>query len=114
MKNVWSSMATSCNYISPSHTDKDAFLSCLMVTHVPLGTEMKKQKTMLNMDVAVYFCFPEQGIAVALRPGDILFFNPLHHHCLSQRTSEYRNEEVYVTSFYVKSSEMGGNDNRNV
>ena len=114
MNNVWSSMATSCNYISPSHTDKDAFLSCLMVTHVPSGTEMKKQKTILNMEVAVYFCFPEQAIAVALRPGDILFFNPLHHHCLSQRTMEYLNEDVYVTSFYIKSAEMGGNDNKSV
>ena len=114
MNIVWSSMATSCNYISPSHTDKDAFLSCLMVTHVPSGTEMKKQKTILNMEVAVYFCFPEQAIAVALRPGDILFFNPLHHHCLSQRTMEYLNEDVYVTSFYIKSAEMGGNDNKSV
>jgi hypothetical protein len=110
-RNVWSSMATSVNYVSPSHTDKDAFLSCLLVTHVPKGTEAKKQNISLNMKVAVYFCFPEHNIGVALRPGDILFFNPLHHHCLSQRTEHYRLEDVYVTSFYIKTAEIGGNDN---
>jgi hypothetical protein len=108
---IWASIATSCNYISPSHVDNDAFLSCLTVSCVKKGTEYKKQKIDLNMPVAVFFCFPESNIAVALRPGDILFFNPLYHHCLSQRTKEYIDEEVYVTSFYLKSGQLSGNDN---
>jgi len=41
----------------------------------------------MDADVSNYFTFAEQGIAVALRPGDMLIFNPLYHHCLSSRTS---------------------------
>ena len=33
--NVWASIATSFNYVSPSHQDKDSFLSCLMVSFIP-------------------------------------------------------------------------------
>jgi hypothetical protein len=108
---IWASIATSCNYVSPSHIDHDAFLSCLTVSCVKKGTEYQKQKIELNMAVAVYFCFPEQNVAVALRPGDILFFNPLYRLCLSQRTIEYIEEDVYVTSFYLKSGQLSGNDN---
>ena len=61
--------------------------------------------------VACYFVFPEYGRAVALRPGDVLFFNPLHYHCLSERTLEYMDEDLHVTSFYMKSSQIGLNDN---
>ena len=32
---VWASLALSCNYMSPAHTDKDVFISCLMCLHVP-------------------------------------------------------------------------------
>jgi hypothetical protein len=64
-----------------------------------------------NMPVAVYFCFPEYKVAVGLRPGDVLFFNPLHHHCVSQRSEDYRLEEVFVTSFYLKTSQVSLNDN---
>jgi hypothetical protein len=30
-------------------------------------------------------CFPEYGVAVALRPGDVLLFNPQNYHCLLKR-----------------------------
>jgi hypothetical protein len=56
-------------------------------------------------------CFPEVGIAVGLRPGDVLFFNPQYYHCVSGRTREYNTEQVYVTSFYMKSKQLGLNDN---
>ena len=30
-----------------------------------------------------YFCFPKLGVAVLLRPGDALIFDPQEPHCLS-------------------------------
>ncbi len=109
-QDVWASLATSYNYVSPMHTDRDSFLSCLLVSHVSSNEGKCRQKIKLDSPVAVYFCFPGHGIAVALRPGDVLFFNPLYPHCLSQRTKDYLNEEVFVTSFYIKTGQMSGND----
>jgi hypothetical protein len=108
--NVWASVATSFNYISPAHVDKDAFFSCLTVSYVPKG-HSGKYNYAKDLPIAVYFVFPEYNQAIGMRPGDVLFFNPLHYHCLSQRTKEYSNEEIFVTSFYMKSSQLSGNNN---
>jgi len=113
---IWSSVATSFNYMSPAHTDEDSFLSCLTVSFLPKAIELStakksKKKYDVNLPVACYFCFPEYGLAVALRPGDVLIFNPLHYHCLSQRTEDYRDEDIFVTSFYMKAKQLGGNYN---
>jgi hypothetical protein len=56
-------------------------------------------------------CFPEQGVAVALRPGDVIFFNPQYYHCVSGKCVEYDTEKVYLTSFYMKTMQLGLNDN---
>ena len=109
---IWASLASSCNYMSPAHTDKDGFISCLLCSHVPKETPVNQKFCYKKkMDIAYYFCFPEWGRFVAIRPGDVLFFNPLHFHCLSERTSAYHDEKVYVTSFYLKTSQIGLNDN---
>jgi hypothetical protein len=65
----------------------------------------------LHAEVSNYFVFPEQGIAVALRPGDMLIFNPKYHHCLSSCTCAYQNKDVYSMSLYLKSAAVGKNDN---
>jgi len=58
-----------------SHTDDDAFLP-IYVCHCP---EEWKGKGGYEMDCEPtwYFCFPDQGLAVACCPGDILIFNAL-------------------------------------
>ena len=33
-KTLWSSLATTYNYMSPAHTDEDSFMSFLFVSHV--------------------------------------------------------------------------------
>jgi ectoine hydroxylase-related dioxygenase (phytanoyl-CoA dioxygenase family) len=65
----------------------------------------------MDADVSNYFFFAEQGITVALRPGDMLIFNPKYHHCLSSRTSAYENEDVFSLSLYLKSAAVGKNNN---
>ena len=111
-KSVWASLASSFNYVSPAHIDKDAFISCLMCSHVPTSKAFnEKHQYTMKMPVACYFCFPEWGRYIALRPGDILFFNPLHYHCISERTNAFKDEKVFVTSFYLKTAQIGRNDN---
>jgi ectoine hydroxylase-related dioxygenase (phytanoyl-CoA dioxygenase family) len=65
----------------------------------------------MDAEVCNYFTFAEQGIAVALRPGDILLFNPMYHHCLSSRTSAYETKDVFSLSMYLKTAIVGMNDN---
>ena len=59
--------------------------------------------------VVAYFCFPRTGVAVALRPGDILVFNPTEPHAISSRCNV--NDSVYCLSMYLKSGVVGLNDN---
>ena len=62
--------------------------------------------------IAVYFVFPEFGLAVGLRPGDQLLFNPFYYHSVSTKNFGIYNNPVFVASFYLKTSIVGGqNDN---
>jgi hypothetical protein len=111
-RGVWASIASSYNYVSPAHVDEDAFLSCLTVSFLPESRDrQKKHRYELEMEIALYFCLPEYSVCVALRPGDVIFFNPLEYHCISQRTESYKNEKIFVTSFYLKAKQLGLNDN---
>jgi len=62
--------------------------------------------------VAQHFCFPEFGYAIAVRPGDVIIFNPNCYHCISSKNDAYEGIPVHVTSFYLKTAHVGGNDNR--
>jgi hypothetical protein len=109
---IWASMATSSNYIAPSHTDNDAFLSCLFVTHCPTSERTNgKYIYPYHSDVCCFFCFPSYHTIVALRPGDILFFNPLVEHCVTQRTKHYIDEAIICSTFYLTTKQISGNDN---
>jgi ectoine hydroxylase-related dioxygenase (phytanoyl-CoA dioxygenase family) len=66
----------------------------------------------MNVKVCNYFTFTEQGVAVALQPGDILLFNPVYEHCLSSHNSAYKTKDVLSLSVYPKTAIVGMNDNR--
>ena len=63
----------------------------------------------MSDSIVAYFCFPRLGIAVALRPGDILIFNPREYHSISSRCNNV--EEIYVATVYLKTAVVGLNDN---
>ena len=93
-----------------SHTDDDAFLS-VYICHCP---EEWKENMGYEMDCEPtgYFCFPDQGVAVACRPGDILIFNARkYNHCSSSPTVHYVNKQVFNCSLYIKTLVMAGNNN---
>jgi len=107
---IWGSLACGKNYYLNSHTDEDFFYSLTTVAS-ECGLRQDIDRYCIDAKVCNYFTFAEQGIAVALRPGDMLIFNPLYHHCLSSRTSPYETEDVFCLSLYLKTAVVGKNDN---
>ena len=94
-----------------SHVDEDFFYSLTTVASEQ-GLQEDIDRYSMDADVCNYFTFAEQGIAVALRPGDMLIFNPHYHHCcLSLRTSIYESDDVFCLSLYLKTAVVGLNDN---
>jgi hypothetical protein len=109
-KSIWRSLACGKNYYLNSHLD-DVFLYSLTTNASEFGLQEDVDKYRMDTKVCNYFTFAEQGIAVALRPGDMLIFNPRYHHCLSSRTDSYRCKDVFCLSLYLKTAIVGGNDN---
>jgi hypothetical protein len=101
---IFSSIATTHNVCLNSHTDDDAFYG--VVTN--LDSDPTKIPSM-DDDVSLFFTFPTLGLAIALRPGDILFFNPTIYHSVSSRCNPQQN--IWCTSLYTKNAVVGGNDN---
>ena len=87
-----------------AHTDND-FTMSIVQAHID------KQHYKENDAIICYFAFPRIGIAVALRPGDFLLFNPQEPHCISSRC--VHSDEVYSMSAYLKTAIVGLNDNSN-
>ncbi len=98
------------NYYLNAHLDNEFFYSLTTISS-KFGLQEDVDRYGMDAKVCNYFAFPEQGIAVALRPGDMLIFNPRYHHSLSSRTSAYQCKDVYCLSLYLKTAIVGGNDN---
>ena len=76
------------DYWSPIHVDNDFFytiLSCLTPNEEDIGK------------ILYYFCFPDYGIKIPMRSGDILVFNPLIKHSCSNPSLP----GAYIFSAYV-------------
>jgi hypothetical protein len=97
-----SAMASSVNYCAPAHVDDD-FLFSMHQLNVNGALDCD--------EVVQYMCFPTYGYALGLKPGDVILFNPHVHHCLSEKTTTYINENVHVSTFYVKTAHVGKNNN---
>ena len=106
--NLWSSIATSFDYTSAAHTDKDFFLSMLTVT---TSQGLIDGGYTIDQPIAMCFVIPELGLYIGLRPGDQFIFNPLYYHCISTKDFGTYNKPVFVTSFYLKTAIVGQNNN---
>jgi hypothetical protein len=110
-ESIWGSLACGRNYFLNAHVDDDFFYSLTtIVSRHGLHDDIDKYR--LDTEISNYFVFPEQGVLVALRPGDILIFNPLYQHCISSRSSAFENKDVFCLSLYLKTAIIGGNDNQ--
>ena len=91
------------------HIDDDAFLSVVSV-HCKEDINAEQDSYREKTDICKYFVFANK-MAVGLRSGDMLIFNPAIGHCISTLTSKYRTKEVYCVSHYFKSIMVSLNDN---
>ncbi len=98
---IYSAFASGINIYLNCHKDHDFTYGCSFI-------HMKEVYTLEQLVVA-YFCFPRLGIAVPLRPGDMIFFNPSEEHCISSRVDN--KDTIYCVSLYIKSNVVGLNDN---
>jgi len=74
----WAAIAASIGYISKLHRDNDMTLGAIGCVHL---------QSIFSEDIVTHFCFPDYKIAIPLRSGDLLLFNPSIRHCsLNPRT----------------------------
>ena len=88
---IYGAMATGMNVFFNSHKDKDLTFSAVMLC--------MKRPYEVEDSVVGKFCFPSLGIVVPLRPGDVSFFNPRVHHCVSSRCNSA--DDMYALSLYL-------------
>jgi hypothetical protein len=65
----------------------------------------------VNDRILCYFAFPRIGMAVALRPGDFLLFNPQELHSISFCCKS--GDKIFCISSYLKMGVVGINVNSN-
>ena len=68
----WAAIAASIGYISKIHKDKDLTWG---------GIGCVNLRNLFSADIVTHFCFPDFRIAIPLRSGDLLLFNPSVRHC---------------------------------
>ena len=68
-------VAIGFEYQSLTHIDHDFFYCLLSVTLPPTATKRQRKS------IVCYFVFGAHEIAIPLRDGDIILFNPLVPHC---------------------------------
>jgi hypothetical protein len=100
--NIYQGMAFGENVFLECHADHDFARSIVMV-------QMDNHQCGPHDRVVAYFCFPRLGIAVALRPGDLLIFNALEPHAISSRC--HKSDKLLCVSMYLKTAVVGLNNN---
>ena len=98
---VYGAFASGVNVYLNSHQDKD-FTYCATLVHM-------RDQYQHSQRIIAYFSFSKLGIAMPLCPGEVLFFNPLEEHCISSRCCN--DDDIYCISLYLKSDNIGLNDN---
>ena len=87
---IWPAMVAGRNVFLNVHTDRD-LVWCLT-------TVIAEGLVEVEDEVICYFCFPSLNVAVPLRNGDMLLFNPNVPHCVSSRCNGEK--EAFCVSFY--------------
>ena len=87
------------------HRDDDSFC-CLVTLQCPVRDSCLHQ---MDDEIVAHFCFPECGVAVAMRPGDMTLFDPRVMHCTSSVVDETK--QVHCVSLCLKTAVVGLNDN---
>jgi len=100
---IFNGIAFGVNVHLRAHQDHD-------FTYSVIEVHVEGEKYGHDDRVVCYFCFPQLGCAVPMRPGDILLMNPMEYHCVSSLCQN--DVDVYGVSCYLKTAVVGGNDNK--
>lgn len=100
---IYSALSFGVDVVLPSHWDEDFFYSIVFVL---IDEAMSSSDLVLK-----HFVFPEYGLSVPLRNGDLLIFNPLEFHSISCTTPGFVGREFYSCSIYLKTKTISGNSN---
>ena len=111
-ESIFPTASMSVDYCSAAHVDIDFFYSLLAIRSVHNDSNAcYGANTDAHPPAAQHFVFPTVSIAVALRPGDHLIFNPKISHCCSEKLKDYTAHRVHLCAFYLKTAILGMNDN---
>jgi len=99
---IFGAFAFGVNLHLPVHVDRDFTFSAVCV-------HQQRDHYLTDDPVVVYFCFPCLGVAIPLKPGDVIIFNPQEPHALSSRC--HSGDEILCVSLYLKSAVVGLNNN---
>jgi hypothetical protein len=104
LKGYYNGLRFGINVYLRSHIDRD-FTMPIVQAHI------NNHVYQVDDRILCYFAFPRIGVAVALRPGDFLLFNPQEPHSISSRCR--KDDEICCISSYLKMDVVGLNDNSN-
>lgn len=102
----------SLKHFSALNISADAFLPCHKdddFTKSIVSAHLNNHQYTLDDIIIAFMCFPSKGVAVPLRPGDMLVFNPTEPHCISSKCN--KDVTLFTSSMYLKTAVVGGNDN---
>ena len=97
-----SGLAFGLNCYLNVHTDADMSYSVVTV-------HSAKYLYGFNAPIVAYMCFPRLGAAVAMRPGDLIIFNPQEPHAISSQCDN--KVDINSAAMYLKTAVVGLNDN---
>jgi hypothetical protein len=93
---MYAALSSALNSYLNSHRDQDFLYSLLTMASSRGLQEDINQYDVHGVDICNYFTFAEQGIAVTLRLGDMLLFNPVYQHCVSSCTTSYKTSDFFL------------------
>jgi hypothetical protein len=91
------------NVFLRAHADDDFTFSVSLV--LPKGCDYCS----VDDSPLAHFCYPTHGIAIPMRPGDLVPFNSRIPHCISSRSK--LSDDIMCISLYLKTAVVGLNDN---
>jgi hypothetical protein len=114
--NLCLSVALSTNMQPCAHTDADFGLTVAQFFVLSQEANQSLLDRLVpnhdyNAKPVVHFMFPTYRYAVAIRPGDVLIFNPKVYHCCSAKLCGYETFDLNVMTMYSKAAVIGKNNN---
>jgi hypothetical protein len=112
---LWCAAAMGTNFQAAMHLDLDSWFSMLVVSAClrdPLLNFKDRVAANVEYDSEVVhdFIFPTYGVAIPLRPGDHLLFNPLVIHGCSAKHEAYNQSDISLMAFYLKAACISGHN----